>query len=138
MTAKLSFFPVANGDMTLVRTEKGNNILIDMNIRAEADDEDDDTPDVGEMLRAKLSKDADGRLYVDALLLSHPDQDHCRGLRNHFHLGPPDDWKDEEDLIFIREIWSSPMVFRRASKNHTLCKDAKAFNKEAKRRVAKV
>ena len=137
MTAKLSFFPVANGDMTLVRTEKGNTILIDMNIRAEADNEDDDTPDVAAMLREKLSKDADGRLCVDALLVSHPDQDHCRGLRNHFHLGPPEDRKDEEELIFIREIWSSPMVFRRASKKHTLTKDAKAFNKEAKRRVRK-
>ena len=27
------------------------------------------------------------------------------------------------------------MVFRRASKNHTLCADAKAFNKEARRRI---
>ena len=27
------------------------------------------------------------------------------------------------------------MVFRRASKNHALCDDAKAFNKEAKRRI---
>ena len=35
----------------------------------------------------------------------------------------------------IREMWSSPIVFRRASKTHTLCDDAKAFNTEARRRV---
>jgi len=72
--------------------------------------------------------------------MSHPDQDHCRGLTRHFHFGPladyPDDKKDYKDnKIVIREIWSSPIVFRRASKTHTLCDDAKAFNTEARRCV---
>ena len=137
MTARLSFFPVDNGDMTLVQTEGGHKILIDMNIRAAADDGDDDTPDVASKLRDKLSRDADDRLFVDALLVSHPDEDHCRGLRNHFHLGPSDEWSKEQDKILIYEMWSSPMVFRRASKRHVLCDDAKAFNVEARRRVRK-
>ena len=111
MTAQLSFFPVGNGDMTLVQTEGGNRILIDMNIRSADDDPDDDTPDVAAKLRDKLVRDAAGRLYVDVLLLSHPDEDHCRGLRRHFHLGPPDEWSKSADKIVIREIWSSPMVF---------------------------
>lgn len=33
-------------------------------------------------------------------------------------------------------MWSSPVVFRRASKDHVLCEDAKAWAKEARRRVA--
>ena len=135
MTASLSFFPVGNGDMTLVETEGGYRILIDMNIRADADDPDDDTPDVAKELRDKLVRDSTGRLYVDALLVSHPDEDHCRGLRNHFHLGSPDEWSNRTDKILIREIWSSPMAFRRASRHHVLCDDAKAFNSEARRRV---
>ena len=135
MTATLSFFPVGNGDMTLVKTEEGHKILIDMNIRAAADDPDDDTPDVAAKLRDKLSRDARERLYVDALLVSHPDEDHCRGLRGHFHLGPPDGWSENADKIFIREIWSSPMVFRHALRDRVLCEDAKAFNTEARRRV---
>ena len=69
MTAHLSFFPVGNGDMTLVQTRGGHNILIDLNIRAAADNPDDDTPDVAAKLRNKLSRDAAGRLYVDALLV---------------------------------------------------------------------
>ena len=73
--------------------------------------------------------------FVDALLLSHPDEDHCRGLRKHFHLGPLDEWSESANKILIREIWSSPMVFRRASRRHILCDDAKAFNTEARRRV---
>ena len=135
MTAYLSFFPVGNGDMTLVQTEEGHKILIDTNIRADADDPDKDTPDVASKLRKKLSRDTEGRLYVDALLISHPDEDHCRGLRKHFHLGPPNEWSKTADRILVREIWSSPMVFRRASRKHVLCDDARAFNAEARRRV---
>ena len=135
MTASLSFFPVGNGDMTLIETEGGHRILIDMNIRAAADNPDDSTLDVAKVLRNKLSRDSAGRLYVDAQLVSHPDQDHCRGLRNHFHLGPPNEWSARMDKILIREIWSSPMAFRRASRHHVLSDDAKAFNSEARRRV---
>jgi len=137
MKAKLSFFPVGNGDMTLIKTSSGRMILIDVNIRTAADDPDDDAPDVASKLRDRLNRDDKGRLYVDAFLLSHPDQDHCGGLRNHFHLGPPGDWSKADDKILIREMWSSPMVFRRASSNHKLCEDAKAFNTEARRRVQK-
>jgi hypothetical protein len=137
MTTKISFFPVGNGDMTLIELESGRKILVDINIRGAADDPEDPTPDVAKRLRERLIRDSKGRLFVDAFLLSHPDQDHCGGLRTHFHLGAPADWSKAADKIFIREVWSSPMIFRRASrkKNHVLCDDANAFNTEARRRV---
>ena len=135
MDATIAFFPVGNGDMTLVRTGFGRNLLIDLNIRAAADDPNDDTPDVAKILRDRLDQDGQGRPYVDVLLVSHPDKDHCAGLRKHFHLGPPEEYSAKTNKILIREVWSSPMVFRRASQNHILCDDAKAFNAEARRRV---
>lgn len=142
MAARITFFQVGNGDMTLLRLAdtRITTVLIDVNIRGAADDPDDDTPDVGKALRARLRVDKDGRPFVDAFLLSHPDQDHCRGLRKHFWLGDPDEYPDDdldqaEKRIIIRELWSSPLIFRRRSKNHTLCDDASAFDKEARRRV---
>ena len=142
MTAKITFFPVDNGDMTLLRLSDpdATSLLIDCKIRSSADDPDDTTPDVAKALRDRLKSDNKNRPYVDAMLLSHPDEDHCLGLRKHFWLGPLSDYPDDnkhqsEKRIIIRQIWSSPMVFRRASKNHPLCDDAKAFNKEAKRRI---
>ena len=135
MTTKLYFFPVGNGDMTLIQTESGKSIMIDVNIRAAADNPDDDTPDVAHKLREILNRDKFGRKYVDVLLISHPDKDHCTGLRKHFHLDAPETWSSKSDKIFVREIWSSPMVFRRASKKITLCDDAREFNREARRRV---
>lgn len=144
MPTTITFFPVDNGDMALVKfgDPSGTTLLIDVNIRQDADNPDNsDCRDVAKDLRERLRKDLNGRPYVDAFLLSHPDQDHCRGLDRHFYLGAltdyPDDDKDYADKkIVIREMWSSPIVFRRASKNHTLCDDAKAFNTEARRRVA--
>ena len=133
--ASIEFFPVGNGDMTLITTDEGRRILIDLNIRKDADDPESPTFNVANALRTRLEKDTEGRLYLDALLVSHPDKDHCRGLEKHFHLGPPDQWSDAADKIFVRQLWSSPMVFRRASKRLTLCDDAKAFNREARRRV---
>lgn len=141
MTANITFFPVGNGDMALIElADNETNVLIDVNIRDAADDSDDDTFDASASLRKKLKRDKNGRPYVDAFLLSHPDQDHCNGLREHFWLGSPssypdDNKKDAEKRILIREIWSSPLVFRRASKNFSLCDDAKAFTAEARRRV---
>jgi len=142
MTATITFFPVDNGDMTLLKLADADAtaLLIDVNIRQDADDPKGEARDVAKDLRDRLKKDANGRPYVDAFLLSHPDQDHCRGVARHFHLGPlgdyADDKKDYKDKkIVIREIWSSPIVFRRESKTHTLCDDAKAFSTEARRRV---
>ncbi|MDK9406414.1 hypothetical protein [Klebsiella pneumoniae] len=131
MTAKLCFFPVGNGDMTLIQTEDGKNILIDCRIR-----DGEEHPDVRSQLREKLSRDSEGRLFVNLFIWTHPDSDHCDGVSDHFHLGKPENWSEKSDKIFINEIWSSPIVFRRHhAQNHPLCDDAIALNTEVKRRV---
>jgi hypothetical protein len=141
---KITFFPVDNGDMTLISLgdTAGTTILIDCNIRAAADDPEDETRDVAADLRGCLNRDSNERPYVDVLLLTHPDLDHCRGMQKHFHLGAlkdyPDDKKpDKEKKIVVSQMWSSPVVFRRASKDHPLGDDALAFQSEAKRRVGR-
>lgn len=133
-TPKITFYPVGNGDMTLLELESGARVLIDINIRQAGEG----IRDVAKDLRSSLATDSKGRPYVDAMVLSHPDQDHCRGLEEQFHLGPLSDYDDKAETkkIVIREMWSSPIIFRRASVNHTLSDDAKAWNKEARRRVA--
>lgn len=142
MATTITFFPVDNGDMTLIKFGDADSttLLIDVNIRQDADGPEEDCRDVAKDLREQLKKDEDGRPYVDAFLLSHPDQDHCRGLSRHFYLGPLEDYPDDEKKycdkkIVIREIWSSPIVFRRADKKVTLCDDAIEFRTEARRRV---
>ena len=140
MTTRTLHFKVDNGDMVLIELESGRRLLIDIRIRGAADDPNDSTPDVGTQLRKHLEalgRDKDGRLYLDGFLLTHPDQDHISGLRNHFHLGAPGSWSKASDKIIIRELWSSPIVFRRADRKtgHVLCDDAEAWRTEARRRA---
>lgn len=142
MPTTITFFPVDNGDMTLIKfgDTDATTLLMDVNIRLCADDPEDETRDVAKDLRERLKKDDKGRPYVDAFLLSHPDEDHCRGFSKHFYVGPPEDYPDDkkdqnEKRIFIREMWSSPIIFRRRSKTHKLCYDATEFCTEARRRV---
>src|SRR5581483_11302937 len=63
----------------------------------------------------------DGRPYLSVFLLTHPDQDHCRGFA------------DLLDRVTIGELWFTPRVFREAKGD--LCEDAVAFRNEAHRRV---
>lgn len=147
MAASITFFPVACGDMTLVELAdpQRSTILVDVKIRSVEAATDDTISDVASELRARLRKDAQGRPYVDAFLLSHPDEDHCLGLKEHFYLGSLNDYPDDdkpytEKRIVIREMWSSPLVFRRATRKaakdgYNLCDDAAAWSKEARRRV---
>lgn len=134
----VTFFPVGekNGGMTLIRLNDNNDttILIDCSI---GDDPIADHCDVNQELRDKLPPDSDDRPYVDAFILTHRHDDHLKGFTKHFHTGPLDDYKDDEDekKIVIRELWSSHNFWKPASKSYTLCGDAKAFNKEMKRRV---
>ncbi|MEZ8061076.1 cobalamin biosynthesis protein CobQ [Vibrio splendidus] len=138
-TPSIEFFPVDNGDMTLITTKNKKRILIDCNYRQPSDD----VVDVKSMLRERLDRNDDNQLFIDAYLITHPDQDHTRGFKEIFHTGSPDDWKEKDDKIIINELWSSPRVFRRASRKpekngnatNTLTDDAKAINTEAKRRA---
>ena len=135
MAAKIEHFKVDCGDQTLITLEGGKTLLIDCNIRKDADDANGDAPDVAQQLKDRLKTDSDGRPYVDAMMLTHPDEDHIRGFERHFHIGPTSDYVKGSGKIIIREMLSSPLVFRRASKTHVLCPDAKAWAKEARRRV---
>lgn len=136
----ISYFPVDNGGMTLIRLNDDceTTILIDVNIR-DTSSSDDDICDVAQELRNRLPVDTKKRPYVDAFIFTHHHDDHILGFREHFHVGSLTDYKeptdDENPKIVIRELWSTPRFWKQTSENYTLSDDAKAFNKEMKRRV---
>lgn len=136
----ITYFPVDNGGMTLIRLNDlyKTTILIDINIR-DASSSEEDICDVAQELRDRLPIDAKKRPYIDAFILTHHDNDHILGFSEHFHIGPIDDYKESADnenpKIVVRELWSTPRFWKKASENYTLSDDAKSFNKEMKRRV---
>lgn len=134
---KVTYFPVGSADMSLVQLENGFTILVDCYLQEEATQ---NRPTIADDLYKWLPRDNKGRPYVDVFLLTHPDQDHCKGAKEFLHLDRPDKYNDNpgsgvRKKIFIREMWSSPLIYRRRSKKYKLCDDAVAINTEAKQRV---
>ena len=139
MKHSIKFYPVGNGDCSLITIGGANKkMMFDCNFRQKAEDDTDEMYDVlGDLLDNELTTKKCGLPFLDAFLLTHPDQDHCRSFADKFYLGDPDavspSAKDEKKIL-IGELWYSPRVFEEQTGD--LNADAKAFKKEAKRRMA--
>lgn len=103
---RLTIFSSGNGDTILIEARQ-RTILTDINYRKnDAEDVDnDDVPDFAPDIRAACGK------HLDLFVLTHPDEDHLRGIDEIFHLGPPEkrieNPKEGEPKILIDEIWCS-------------------------------
>lgn len=117
----LVFWPVSNGDSATVCVDSDTYLQVDLNHLEKSDDDDDASWPVIDELADRLPI-VDGRPFLSAFALTHPDQDHCRGFA------------ELRDKIDIGELWFTPRVFREYKKD--LCDDAVEFKKEAERRVA--
>ena len=136
MASGLTFFPVGNGDMVLIKLPgpRETTILVDCYFLEEATE---NCPTTIDEFYEWLPRDQKDRPYVDVFMLTHPDDDHCHGAKDILHLGRPDEYDDtpkkgQRKKIFVRELWSAPMVFRRKGKDETLTPDAQEIKKEAK------
>lgn len=134
--ASIIYFPVGNGDTTLIRLSDKTGIIIDCNITKDSQDDDETPYDVRDHLLRVLRKDKQKIPHVDAFILTHPDLDHCRGFEETFYVGDPAKFSDSdrrEGLILIDELWFTPGIF--SSNEDDLSEPAKAFLKEAERRM---
>lgn len=131
------FYPVGNGDTSLIRLEDKTTIIIDCNLTKDSRDDDIEARyNVHKSLLTELARDANDRPFTDVFINTHPDQDHLRGFDETFYLGDPDDYeieKDEEEKIIIAELWFSRRIF--SNYENSLSSDAEAFFEEAKRRI---
>jgi hypothetical protein len=135
---KITFFPVGNGDCVLITLSDGTHLVIDCNIVEDSrDDNVESRYDVHEHLLKHARKPAGKVPHVDALVLTHPDQDHCRGFETTFYTGDPASYGDKhlkQGLLLIDELWFTPRVF--SPHESDLCDPATVFRKEAQRRMA--
>jgi len=129
----IKFYPVDNGDTTLIKLTDTTTILFDCKIRS------DEKNAAGYKIydvKADLLEEVERRNgipYLDMFALTHPDWDHCNGFEEHFYQGDPDDYDDDnKETIVIDELWVTSMIFTNSLTND----DAKAIRREAKRRKA--
>lgn len=129
----IKYYPVDNGDTSLIKLSDNKTIQIDCQIR---DDDENSNGikifDVKKDILKELQKDANKNPFVDLFVLSHPHKDHCLGFEANYYSGRPEDYKDanqKNDEIIIGELWVTQMIF-----SNDICDQAKAIRKEAKRR----
>lgn len=117
------FWPVGTGDSTTIKVDDEVYLQVDLHRMKKSEDDDDPAVDVIEELK-ELLPTKDGKPYLAALVITHPDEDHCKGVADlieEFHVG---------------EIWFSPRILDEYRKD--LCDDAKALQQEVSRRVTKI
>ena len=129
----IKFYPVGNGDCTLIKLDGGTTIIVDCQILDGLADSDGKPVmfDVKSDLLKELKKDNLGRPFVDLFISTHPHDDHCKGFVGNFYIGDVDDYDKDinKDEIIIEELWITP----RGLKN-ILSIPASDIRKEAKRR----
>ena len=116
----LVFWPVANGDSTTIVIDPKRFIQVDLNQLEKSEEDDEPTWSVVDELVARLPK-KNSRPYLAVFVLTHPDEDHCRGFAKLF------------EEVDIGELWFTPRIFLEYKKD--LSDSAKAFKDEAERRV---
>ncbi len=141
MSSKIIYYPVDNGDQSLISIEEGTettNILVDCNIR-ESSKGDEDTSqfdvkaDLITQLKTRTVNGISAVPYTDVFILTHGDDDHLHGFEKNFYQGDPKDFKKsnkDNGEIVIDVLWFSPMVMGESTNDDEDC-----FNAEAKRRI---
>lgn len=129
MSPFVRYYPVRNGDCTLIGLSTGQHILIDCAFLNDGAPFDAHGDVLGRLARR------DGRPYLPAFILTHGDEDHCRGFAGAFHVGSPAAYQGpaggERPRIVIGTLWFSPHLLV----DQECCDDAKAYQLEAHRRL---
>jgi hypothetical protein len=118
------FWPVGTGDSTTF-VVRGGTIVFQVDLRHTQKSEDDETDGapIIDHLEEHLPK-INGRPYLSALALTHPDKDHIQGFGELLKR------------VDIGELWFTPRIFREHDDDpDALGEDATAFRNEAHRRV---
>jgi len=123
---KIKYYPVGNGDTSLIKI--GNaNIITDCKIREVKDDIYDVKKDLVEELEER-----DGKSYTDIFILTHHDNDHCQNFGKHFHTGKVSSYVESDEKIIIDELWVNEYIL--GDDNVSDDSDAGIIRKEVKRR----
>lgn len=124
-TRGVVFWPVESGDCTTIVIDQERKLVMQVDLRdmAKADNSGEHVSPVVDHLVAQLPKRGD-RPYLAAFALTHADMDHCTGFAELL------------ERVDIGELWATPRLWREYEDGDTaLCDDARAFQKEAERRV---
>jgi hypothetical protein len=117
------FWPIGTGDSTTLVLKPGEIVMqIDLrHLEKAADAKNPEWPIIDQLVRILPKRN--NRPYLALFVLTHPDLDHIQGFAELLRK------------VTIGELWHTPTIFRDQADQESLCDDAKAFRKEAHRRL---
>lgn len=122
---KVVFLDVEQGDSTLVMLDDGTSILVDCNFTDEHI-----TKIKGYLSKSKLSPDV-----IDALFITHPHEDHIRGIGKLYEKFEINSIYESGHRLYISDEKKSPHykdminIFQKMKNNGKTCKQLKAYEK---------
>lgn len=128
----VTFYPVGNGDTSLIKTTNGRFILMDFHQMSKA--EDDKTPqyDINAALRQEL-KDK-GKETFDVVAFTHADADHIKGSTEFFHLEYASKYQGG-DRVKIEELWVPAAMLLEVADNESQMDESAIWGREARHRL---
>ncbi len=98
----VTFYPVGNGDTSLIKLDNKKMILMDYHQKDKAQDTDTPECDIAKALRKELD-DAKKNSF-EVVAFTHADADHIKGSSEFFYLEHAKAYQDEGRII-IDELW---------------------------------
>lgn len=125
-TKKIKYYPVGNGDTSLL-ISNSTTIITDCKIR----EVEEGVYDVKKDLLRELKK-RDEKPFTDLFILTHHDNDHCQNFGKHFHTGKISSYDKDDEKIIIDELWVNEYILG----DNTISDDCDAgiIRKEIRRR----
>jgi hypothetical protein len=128
----VTFYPVGNGDTSLIETKNVKFILMDFYQRPNSTDSTKPEFHVDAALRAKLA--AAGRDYFDVVAFTHADLDHINGSTEFFHLEHAKKYQGD-GRIFIKELWVPAAMLLEIEDNNSEVEEFIVWGREARHRL---
>lgn len=122
MKSKITFFNIGNADTSLIRLSSGKNIIWDY-----ANMQGEKHCDLPKELKKRVSKD-----YYDVACFTHADEDHVKGMSDHFYLEHAKVYQSGDRKKII-DLWVPAALLLESKNNY--CDDAKILKAEAKHRL---
>lgn len=128
----VTFYPVGNGDTSLISLNNGKHILMDYRQHGNATDTDKPEYDIAKELKNILKEDKKNSFEVVAF--THADEDHIERSTEFFYFDHIKKYQDNE-RIKIDELWvPAAMLLEKVSKDK-LDSELVTWRKEARERL---
>lgn len=128
------FYPVGNGDTSLIQTENNKFILMDFYQTSNSTDSEKPEYDISDALRKKLKNEK--KSSIDIVVFTHADKDHINGSTDFFQLEHASKYQGG-DRIAIDELWVPAAMLLESAKNDEQSSEFVIWRQEARYRLKK-